>query len=184
MLFTVTTSRLFTLLYLFVSILTASGSPLPPATRFGPEPPPGLRRKSAWELKLKSVVQLGYCERDANPTHALLAIDDRILHAVWSDDSRTQLQPKEVKEDDELFYHLRCNWVTLGKAKFGSSADKDQALEALLSITMPLHKATGGKCWDYIELVLETMNKRKELVDFASILATFKVVQEKFRTRS
>ncbi|KAJ3795991.1 hypothetical protein GGU11DRAFT_757882, partial [Lentinula aff. detonsa] len=109
---------------------------------------------------------------------------NRILHAVWSDDSRTQLQPKEVKEDDELFYHLRCNWVTLGKAKFGSSADKNQALEALLSITMPLHKATGGKCWDYIELALETMNKRKELVDFASILATFKVVQEKFRTRS
>ncbi|KAJ3711858.1 hypothetical protein DFJ43DRAFT_1107155, partial [Lentinula guzmanii] len=165
-------------------ILTASGSPLPAATRIGPETPPGLRRKFSWERKLKSVVKLGYCKHTDHPTHAALAIDDRIIHGGWSDNSHTRLQPKEIPEEAETVYLLNCDWLTLGKAEFGSSADKNQAFKALLSIAMPLYKAPGGNCWDYIRSALETMNERKELVDFASILAKFEGGQEELRTRS
>ncbi|KAJ3996273.1 hypothetical protein F5050DRAFT_134646 [Lentinula boryana] len=169
MLFTVSTSRLLTLLYLCVSILTASGSPLPPdgVTRFGPELPPGFFRP---EVRLK----LGVVKPKQSPIgHAVLAIDDVMVHATWADLTDTQLIPKKVPEEDLELYRRASKWFPLGKAKFKSQADKEQALTDMLSIKLPPYGKTGGGCWDYIESALETLRKRGELLDSASVLKEF-----------
>ncbi|KAJ3794103.1 hypothetical protein GGU11DRAFT_343544 [Lentinula aff. detonsa] len=157
MLFLVTASRLFTVLYLCVSMLTASGSPLP----------------TSGELDIR--LGLDILENEV-VIHAVLAIGVTRVHASWTDKSHTQLRPKEIQDVIRSY-----DWTPLGKAKFKSSADHEQALQALLSIELPPYKETGGDCWDYVEAALETLEKRDELLDSASILKGFKDKEKKFR---
>ncbi|KAJ3992224.1 hypothetical protein F5050DRAFT_972387 [Lentinula boryana] len=170
MLFTVSTSRLFTLLYLCVSILTASGSPLPPdgVISSRPELPPGSRFKSEVQL------ELGYDKlKQTSTVHAVLTIDDTTVHATWTDNSYTQLHPEEISEIRLKHFRSDFAWIPLGEAKFKSPADKEQALKDILSIKLPPYTETGGSCWNYIESALKTLTKREELLDSASVLEKF-----------
>ncbi|KAJ3747037.1 hypothetical protein DFH05DRAFT_1521371 [Lentinula detonsa] len=177
MLFTVTTSRLFTLLYLCVSMLTASGSPLPTdgATGF---PPELFRRESELEVRLGR-----YKSKPGQKPirHVLLAIGDAMVHASWSDTSKTQLLPEQIPAEHLEYCRDNYDWFPLGKAKFKTPAAKELALKALLSIELPLHKEPGGNCWDYIESALKTLKEHKALPDSASTLKEFKENEEKFR---
>ncbi|KAJ3731030.1 hypothetical protein DFJ43DRAFT_443412 [Lentinula guzmanii] len=175
MLFTVTTSHLFTLLYLCVSMLTGSGSPLPaandrpviplpandrPVIHFGPEP--GYRRN----------VELGhFCLGDLAVLHTALAIGDTLLYPTWTDKSRTQLFHVDVN----LTQHVRneYEWVPLGKANFTDRGDEEAALNTLLRIELPPFKERGGTDWDYIESALNILTKRDELLDPRSVLQEF-----------
>ncbi|KAJ3991656.1 hypothetical protein F5050DRAFT_1793062 [Lentinula boryana] len=177
MLFLVTASRLFTVLYLCVSMLTASGSPLPTdgVTGFQPEL---FRRESEVE------VQLGrYKSKPGQKPirHVLLAIGDVMVHASWSDTSKTRLLPEQIPVEHLEYCRDHYDWFPLGKAKFESPAAKELALKALLSIELPLHQEPGGNCWDYIESALTTLEKRDALPDSVSILKEFKKNEEKFR---
>ncbi|KAJ3989717.1 hypothetical protein F5890DRAFT_1483835, partial [Lentinula detonsa] len=175
MLFTVTTSHLFTLLYLCVSMLTGSGSPLPaandrpviplpandrPVIHFGPEP--GYRRN----------VELGhYSLGDLAVLHTALAIGDTLLYPTWTDQSKTQLIHVDVKLTKHLRYEY--DWVPLGIANFTDRGDEEAALNTLLRIELPPFKERGGNDWDYIESALNILTKRDELLDPRSVLQEF-----------
>ncbi|KAJ3991655.1 hypothetical protein F5050DRAFT_1114746 [Lentinula boryana] len=153
MLFLVTASRLFTLLYLCVSMLTASGSPLaiPGTTYFD-----GVRVD----------VDLGFEVFDnAVISHAVLAIGDTMIHADFFNMARKQMVPKKIVGKSGEDTRRGNHWAYLGKAKFKSSADQEQALQALLSIKLPPYKEAGGKAWDYIQSALETLKERDELLN-------------------
>ncbi|KAJ3983595.1 hypothetical protein F5890DRAFT_1522244, partial [Lentinula detonsa] len=174
MLFLVTASRLFIVLYLCVSMLTASGSPLPAS---GGTPRHQLPHESRPELD----VQLGHSQPRGNPpvTHAILVIDDLVVTAVWTDRAaQTQLRPEAFAKKDLNRIRDHFAWITLGKAVFKSPAGTKQAL---LSIELPPHKETGGKCWEYIGSALETLEARGELVEPTSIIKNFKEAKSKFR---
>ncbi|KAJ3734937.1 hypothetical protein DFJ43DRAFT_1059723, partial [Lentinula guzmanii] len=151
-------------------MLTASGSPLPPAgvTRFGPELSPGY----CPELDVKfGAVIVG----DSGLSHAFLAIGDTIIHAIWSDrPQKTQLIPEEMSATEAERIMGLCRWIPLGKAKFESQDVKKLALKALLSIQIPPRAEPGGSCVDYIVSALETLKKRRELREPALVLQEFK----------
>ncbi|KAJ3979960.1 hypothetical protein F5890DRAFT_807226 [Lentinula detonsa] len=177
MFFTVTTSRLLTLLYLCVSMLTASGSPLPPPDRvkpFGPEVSAGFRPESK--------VQLGQHKKEKKPTHAMLAIDDRMFHAL-SESGRSEivLRPQEIPVHRLEYYKTRYNWITLGTVQFKSSAQQELAFEALLSIKLAPWEITGEDCWDYVGSALKTLNKYNIRLDSASISSKFEEKEKQFR---
>ncbi|KAJ3733303.1 hypothetical protein DFJ43DRAFT_223664 [Lentinula guzmanii] len=154
MLFAVTTSRLFTLLYLCVSMLTASGSPL------------AIHGTTYFDGD-RVDVDLGFeVFENAEISHAFLAIGDTMIHADFFNMARKQMVPKKiVVKTQEDTTRRDSHWAHLGKAKFKSPADQQQALQALLSIKLPPYKETGGKAWDYIQSALQTLKERGELLN-------------------
>ncbi|KAJ3983594.1 hypothetical protein F5890DRAFT_170263 [Lentinula detonsa] len=159
MLFAVTTSRLFTLLYLCVSMLTASGSPL-------------AIHGTTYFDGVRVDVDLAFeVFENAMISHAVLAIGDTMIHADFFNTARKQMVPKKiVGKSDEDTIRRKNHWAHLGKAKFKSPADQEQALQALLSIKLPPYKEAGGKAWDYIQSALETLKERDELLNPDSVV--------------
>ncbi|KAJ3914468.1 hypothetical protein F5877DRAFT_82772 [Lentinula edodes] len=175
----ISTSSLFTLLYLWTIFLTVLPLPLPTGDNnagdidnaapvfFGPPQPPIL-------------IQIAIANKDTPKEHAFIAVGDTLLHAVYpTNTDHTQLIPqKEDMSTKAAMEAYRLGMKTIGEAKFGSKFEEGKVIEELLKIKLP-PIAENGNCWDFIMIVLKKMKKDGRIVgDADSVLEKYKDIYE------
>lgn len=176
----ISTSSLFTLLYLWTNFLTVLPLPLLTGDNnagnianaapvfFGPPQPP-------------IYIQIAIANKDTLKEHAFVAVGDTLLHAVYpTNTDHTQLIPqKEDMSTKAAMGAYRLEMKTIGEAKFGSKFEEGKVIEEeLLKIKLP-PIAENGNCWDFIMIVLKKMKKDGRIVgDAGSVLEKYKDIYE------
>ncbi|KAJ3849501.1 hypothetical protein EV368DRAFT_67381 [Lentinula lateritia] len=169
----ISTSSLFTLLYLWTIFPTVHPLPLPIGDNnapvfFGPPQPP-------------IYIQIAIANKDTPKEHAFVAIGHTLLHAVYpTNTDDTQLIPqKEAMSTKAAMEAYRLKMETIGEAKFGSKFEEGKVIEEeLLKIKLP-PIAENGSCWDFIMIALKKMMKDGWIVgDADSVLEKYRDIYE------